>query len=152
MKKILALLLAALMVGSMMTGCTKQEATSGEESAQTQQTESEAKEEPVEEETQAAFTGAYIADPEYIKSKIGSEDVIFIDARGADAAKKGTIEGAIATAWQPLARCAEGASGDEMWGTILPLDQLSEVLSSMGITPDKEIILFSDGKDAWGDD
>ena len=83
MKKILALLLAALMVGSMMTGCTKQEATSGEESAQTQQTESEAKEEPVEEETQAAFTGAYIADPEYIKSKIGSEDVIFIDARGA---------------------------------------------------------------------
>lgn len=88
MKKILALLLAALMVGSMMTGCTKQEATSGEESAQTQQTESEAKEEPVEEETQAAFTGAYIADPEYIKSKIGSEDVIFIDARGADAAKK----------------------------------------------------------------
>lgn len=59
------------------------------------------KEEPVEEETQAAFTGAYIADPEYIKSKIGSEDVIFIDARGADAAKKGTIEGAIATAWQP---------------------------------------------------
>lgn len=152
MKKILALLLAALMVGSMMTGCTKQEATSGEESAQTQQTESDAKEEPVEEETQAAFTGAYIADPEYIKSKIGSEDVIFIDARGADAAKKGTIEGAIATAWQPLARCAEGASGDEMWGTILPLDQLSEVLSSMGITPDKEIILFSDGKDGWGDD
>lgn len=88
MKKILALLLAALMVGSMMTGCTKQEATSGEESAQTQQTESEAKEEPVEEETQASFTGAYIADPEYIKSKIGSEDVIFIDSRGADAAKK----------------------------------------------------------------
>ena len=80
MKKILALLLAALMVGSMMTGCTKQEATSGEESAQTQQTESDAKEEPVEEETQASFTGAYIADPEYIKSKIGSEDVIFIPA------------------------------------------------------------------------
>ena len=69
MKKILALLLAALMVGSMMTGCTKQETTSGEESAQTQQTESEAKEEPVEEETQAVFTGAYIADPEYIRAK-----------------------------------------------------------------------------------
>lgn len=101
MKKILALLLAALMVSSMMTGCTKQEATSGEESAQTQQTESEAKEEPVEEETQAAFTGAYIEILSISRAKSAAKSHLYC-ARGADAAKKGTIEGAIATAWQPL--------------------------------------------------
>lgn len=101
---------------------------------------------------QVAFTGKYIADPQYIISRIGSEDVLFVDARGEDAAKKGTIQSAIATAWQPLARCANGAAGDEMWGTILPLDQLSEVLGTLGITPKKEIILFSDGGSGWGED
>lgn len=100
----------------------------------------------------STFTGKYIASPQYIAARIGSEDVVFVDARGEDAAKKGTIQGAIATAWQPLARCADGASGDEMWGTILPLDQLSQALSAMGITPEKEIILFSDGGNGWGDD
>lgn len=138
MKKTMAALLAALTLVFIMAGCGAGANDPGE--AQTAQ--------PV----QAAFTGEYVADPDYIKSRIGSDDVIFIDARGEEAAAKGTVQGAIATAWQPLARCAEGASGDAMWGTILPLDELSEVLSTMGITPEKEIILFSDGKDGWGDD
>lgn len=161
MKKILALLLCAMMLAGMMTGCgqtqTTTEQTTTEQTEETKsepeaETKTETETETEAETEEAAFTGKYIADPEYIKERIGSEDVIFIDARGADAAKKGTVQGAIATAWQPLARCAEGESGDEMWGTILPLDQLSEALSSMGITPDKEVILFSDGKDGWGDD
>lgn len=138
MKKTMAALLAALTLVFIMAGCGT--GANGPGEAQTAQ--------PV----QAAFTGEYVADPDYIKSRIGSDDVIFIDARGEEAAAKGTVQGAIATAWQPLARCAEGASGDAMWGTILPLDELSEVLSTMGITPEKEIILFSDGKDGWGDD
>ena len=100
----------------------------------------------------ATFTGKYIADPQYMIERIGNAEVVFVDARGEDAAKKGTVQGAVATAWQPLARCADGASGDEMWGTILPLDQLSQTLSAMGITPEKEIILFSDGGNGWGDD
>lgn len=138
MKKILTLLLSAALAATVLASCGAQTGGSGTS--------------PDGEPLPAAFSGTYVADPDYIKSKIGSDDVIFIDARGADAAQKGTVQGAIATAWQPLARCAEGAAGDEMWGTILPLDQLSQALSSMGITPDKEIILFSDGKDGWGDD
>lgn len=138
MKIRMAALLAALALVFVMAGCGTGANDPGE--AQTAQ--------PV----QAAFTGEYVANPDYIKSRIGSNDVIFIDARGEEAAAKGTVQGAIATAWQPLARCAEGASGDVMWGTILPMDELSEVLSTMGITPEKEIILFSDGKDGWGDD
>lgn len=100
----------------------------------------------------AAFTGTYIAPVSYIKDHIGDANVLFVDARGEDAAKKGTVQGAIATVWQAISQCAEGAAGDAMWGTILPPDQLSEVLGSMGITPDKEIILFSDGAKGWGDD
>ena len=153
MKKLLALLLAAMMIAGMMAGCAaQQETTQDQQTTAEQTTEQTAEEEAQSQPAETAFTGDYIADPDYIKERIGSEDVLFIDARGEDAAKKGTVQGAIATAWQPLARCAEGASGDEMWGTILPLDQLSEALSTMGITPDKEIILFSDGKDGWGDD
>lgn len=138
MKKTVAILLAALTLVFVLAGCGTEANEPG--SAQTPET------------IPAAFTGKYVADPDYIKSRIGSDDVIFIDARGEEAAEKGTIQGAIATAWQPLARCAEGASGDAMWGTILTLDELSEVLSTMGITPDKEIILFADGKNGWGDD
>ncbi|MBS1348490.1 MAG: sulfurtransferase [Firmicutes bacterium] len=99
-----------------------------------------------------AFTGKYIVDLEYVKNAVGQEDVIFLDARGPEAAASGTIEGAIAMIWQQLADVANGQSGDAMWGTILPADQLSEVLSANGLDMNKEIIIFSNAQGGWGDD
>ena len=99
-----------------------------------------------------AFTGEYVVDLEYVKNAVGQEDVIFLDARGPEAAASGTIQGAIAMIWQQLADVANGQSGDAMWGTILPADQLSEVLSANGLDMKKEIIIFSNAQDGWGDD
>ena len=50
---------------------------------------------------------------------MGDANVLLVDARGEDAAKKGTVEGAIAVIWQMFAAVSEGAAGDPMWGTVL---------------------------------
>lgn len=134
MKRILALLLTLSLCLGVLVGCSK-------EPAATENLEGA-----------VAFSGEYVVDAEYIQSRMGADDVVLVDTRGEDAAKKGTLEGAIAVIWQALASVSDGQSGDAMWGTILPVDQLSEALSQFGITPEKEIILFSAGKDGWGDD
>ena len=102
--------------------------------------------------TRVPFTGAYVLDAAYVKEHMGEEGVLLVDARGEDAAAKGTVEGAIAVIWQMFADVSSGVSGDPMWGTILPVEQLSEQLSATGISPDKEIILFAAAQNGWGDD
>lgn len=99
-----------------------------------------------------AFEGDYIVDAAYVLENMGSENLLLVDARGEDVAKKGTVDGAIATAWQYLATCEDGKSGDPMWGTILDEKRLSERLSALGMSKEKEIVLFAEGKDGWGDD
>jgi len=140
MKKALALLLSLVMVFAL--------AACGEKA-------------PVENTTSAAgegisetvrFSGEYIVDAQYVLDHMNDENVLLVDARGEDEAKKGTVEGAIAVIWQMFADVSSGATGDAMWGTILPVDQLSAQLSATGISPDKEIILFAAAQDGWGDD
>lgn len=97
------------------------------------------------------FTGKYMISSDEAVGKIGDENVIFIDARGTDAAEKGTVDGAMALMWQDLSNMS-GKSGDEMWGTVLPKEQLSEKLSGLGLDPQKEIILFADANKGWGND
>lgn len=80
------------------------------------------------------------------------ENVLIVDARGEDAAKGGTVEGAVAVIWQQFASVSDGAAGDPMWGTILDTDRLSAALSAAGISQDKEIILFAAAQNGWGDD
>ena len=60
--------------------------------------------------------------------------MLLVDARGEDAAKKGTVEGAIAVIWQMFAAVSEGAAGDPMWGTVLEPAALSEALGAAGIS------------------
>ncbi|MEG1958083.1 MAG: rhodanese-like domain-containing protein, partial [Lachnospiraceae bacterium] len=86
------------------------------------------------------------------KENLDSKNIVFVDARGEKAAAKGTIKGAIAIAWQYLATCEDGKSGDENWGCILDTKRLSERLGEMGLSKDKEIILFAAAQDGWGDD
>ena len=108
--------------------------------------------ESAEQSGAAGFTGEYIVSPQYIIDNIDNDGVIFVDARGEDAAKGGTVKGAIAVVWQMFATCADGAPGDVMWGTILDTERLSAALSACGLDPNKEIILFGAAQNGWGDD
>ncbi len=100
----------------------------------------------------AAFEGEYIVSAQYVLDNLANENVLLVDARGEDAAKAGTVEGAIAVIWQMFADVASGVAGDPMWGTILEPEALSAALSATGIAPEKEIILFAAAQNGWGDD
>ncbi|MGO5053027.1 sulfurtransferase [Lachnospiraceae bacterium LCP25S3_G4] len=138
MKKMALLLGITLTLG--LVGCGANSSTSTEE-----------KKEEVKEEVQSEpFTGEYIVNADYVKDNLN--DIILVDARGEEAASKGTIKGAIALAWQYLATCEDGKSGDENWGCILDTKRLSERLGEMGLSKDKEIVFFGASQDGWGDD
>lgn len=156
-KKVLVLCL--IMVLSVATGCGKQDtdntvdaAEKIEGDAQEQQEESEAEKDAEEIPEDGHFHGEYIVTGEYAKDRIGAEDVLFIDARGWQKAVLGTLKGAIATTWQDLCTCQEGQAGDADWGKIPAPDDLEGRLGELGITKDKEIIVFADTLDGWGDD
>lgn len=97
-----------------------------------------------------AFAGEYIVDAEYVKENL--DNIIIVDARGEKDANKGTVKGAITTTWQYLATCEDGQAGDPNWGCILDVTRLSERLGALGLAKDKEIILFSDAEEGWGED
>lgn len=137
MKK-LALLLAVLMLCGVVFGCAAQKATTEATSANA--------------EAQVAFTGAYIVDAQYVLDNLKNTNILLVDARGEDAAKAGTVQGAIAVTWQLFASVGDGAPGDAMWGTILDTERLSAALSQTGISPDREVILFADAQKGWGAD
>lgn len=156
-KKVLVLCL--IMVLSVAAGCGKQDtdntvdaAEKIEGDAQEQQEESEAEKDAEEIPDDGHFHGEYIITGEYAKDRIGAEDVLFIDARGWQKAVLGTLKGAIATTWQDLCTCQEGQAGDADWGKIPAPDDLEGRLGELGITKDKEIIVFADTMDGWGDD
>ena len=96
------------------------------------------------------FEGEYIVSADYVKENL--DNVIVVDARGEDATKKGTVKGAVATTWQYLATCEDGAAGDANWGCILDTERLSERLGALGLAKDAEIVLFSNAEDGWGED
>lgn len=141
MKKLLMTLVLVLALG--LIGCGTDKESAPEES--TNET-TEKKEDVVR------FTGDKIVDAEYVKENLDSKDIVLVDARGEEAAAKGTVKGAVALAWQYLATCEDGKSGDENWGCILDPKRLSERLGEMGLAKDKEIILFAAAQDGWGDD
>lgn len=156
-KKVLVLCL--IMVLSVAAGCGKQDTDNTVDAAekiegdvQEQQEESEAEKDAEEIPDDGHFHGEYIITGEYAKDRIGAEDVLFIDARGWQKAVLGTLKGAIATTWQDLCTCQEGQAGDADWGKIPAPDDLEGRLGELGITKDKEIIVFADTLDGWGDD
>ena len=82
------------------------------------------------------FEGKYVVTADYVKENL--DDIIVVDARGEDEAKKGTVKGAVATTWQYLATCEDGEAGDANWGCILDTKRLSERLGELGLAKDKE--------------
>lgn len=107
-----------------------------------------------EEKGMAAFEGEYLVTADYVKEHMDDENVLIVDCRGEDSAKKGTPEGAIAVTWKGLCTCDEsyGAAGDEGWGKIPEASDLEERLSKLGITKDKELIMVGETTDGWGED
>lgn len=137
MKKVLKWLCVGLVAAGMLAGCGKDSQVSDEERVSTD-----------------AFTGEYLVTADYAKEHVGDENVLFVDCRGADKAKKGTIAGAVATTWQELCTCDDsyGAQGDEGWGKIPEADDLAKRLGALGMTKDKELILLGETTTGWGDD
>ncbi len=146
MKKVISLLLVMVMALSLIAcGAPAQEAAPAPAA-----TEAPSKAPAVE--SKAGFEGKYVVDAQYVIDNLSNENVVLVDARGEDAAKNGTVEGAIAVIWQMFADVTSGAPGDPMWGTLLPAEALSEVLSATGISPEKEIIVFGTNQFGWGDE
>lgn len=101
-----------------------------------------------------SFEGKYLVTADYVKEHAGDENVLLVDCRGADKAKKGTLKGAIATTWQEIGTCSDdyGAAGDEGWGKIPDISELSGKLSELGMDKNKELILLGETLNGWGDD
>ncbi len=102
----------------------------------------------------AAFEGAYLVTADDVKDHAADENVLLVDCRGADKAKKETLKGAIAITWQEIRTCGEdyGKEGDEGWGKIPEPPELSKKLGALGMSKEKEIILLGETLDGWGDD
>ena len=96
------------------------------------------------------FSGDYIVDADYVKENI--DNIILLDARGEAEAKKGTVEGATSTNWQYLSNVENVEKGEYDWGLILQPEELSKRLGELGLSKDKEIVLFAEGPKGWGED
>ena len=149
MKKVISLLLVMVMALSLIAcGAPAQEAAP----VATEAPAEAPSKAPAAAPATPGFTGKYVVDAQYVIDNLGNENVVLVDARGEDVAKDGTVEGAIAVVWQMFADVTSGAPGDPMWGTLLPAEALSEVLSATGIAPEKEIIVFGANQFGWGDE
>lgn len=150
-----AILLLGCVITMAVTGCGSKETEHKDTNvkAKPEASTEEGKDMPSKEEStdDGAFHGTYIVNAEYVKEHIDDENVLFIDARGWKSAVLGTIKGSIATTWQDLSTCQEGNAGDEGWGEIPGPEEFAKRLGSLGITKEKEIILFADTL-GWGDD
>lgn len=148
MKKSLILknLLIVLVFALLISGCTNNSAPV--QASDT--TEPTAEEETVIKES---FIGNKVVDIEYVKSNISNDNFLAIDARGTDTMKKdGSLEGAIGVVWQQLSTVSDGNPGEANWGVVLDSERLSKALSDIGLTKDKDIVIFADTKNGWGDD
>lgn len=104
------------------------------------------------EETIEFVDTSYIVDANWLKESLGREDLLVLDARGADTYAKGHIPGSIAVMWQNFADMS-GAPGENLnWGTVLEPKALSEKLSEFGISKDKEIVVYTSTNGGWGED
>ena len=98
------------------------------------------------------FSGKFIISAKEAEKKLNKEEVLFVDARGEDAARKGTIEGAVVTDWTNLSACQGGKAGDEGWGLVPEPSDLTVRLQALGIDKEKEIIVLGEPENGWGED
>ncbi len=131
MKRIKSILLLLLGFVLILSGCTKNEL-------------------PIEGSGDFLDSG-YVVSADWLKENLEKDNVIILDARGADPHSKGHIPGAIAVMWQQFTDMT-GGPGDPNWGTVLEPNALSEKLSEVGLDLDKEIIVYTSSPNGWGED
>ena len=87
--------------------------------------------------------GQIFITPSELKAKLGSKDLVILDASHPKGYANGHIPGAISIGFKGLSDC-NGKPGDSEWGTILPKDQLTQKLESLGIDNTKLVVAYSD--------
>jgi thiosulfate/3-mercaptopyruvate sulfurtransferase len=85
-----------------------------------------------------------------LNSKLGS--TIVLDARPAADYAAGHIPGAINVMWQTFATVSTGNPGDPNWGVLKPAAEIGSLLSNLGIDATKEVVVYADAPDGWGED
>lgn len=153
MKRFKFILIVILALGLIVGGCSNKKDVVDEGNHQ-QPPVGEGKESvnELEEDTIEFVDTSYMVSADWLKENMAKENLLILDARGADDHKKGHIPGAIAIMWQEFSNM-EGAPGKEPnWGTVLQAKNLSEKLSAYGITKDKEIVVYTTSPDGWGED
>lgn len=139
------ILLSVLLVGLMLIGCEpKEEATNNVEEVTTETTEAT-------NEVVTYVDDSYLVDSDYLLENLNNDKILLLDARGEKAYAEGHIPGAISIAWPGFAN-VEGAPGDAGWGVVLDKEALSERLSAIGVDNTKEIIVYTDTQNGWGED
>lgn len=140
------LMLMILTIALMLSACGSSEQTTEETAEQPEVTE-----ETTEAEEPTGFTGDFIITAEEAASKVGDENVIFVDC--TDSNKK-TVKGAVAVSWKSIATCSDeyGSAGDDTWGRIPEPSELAEILGNFGLDKNKEIITLGHTLDGWGED
>ncbi len=81
--------------------------------------------------------------PSQLHKKLGTSDLVILDASHPKGYAKGHIPGAIGIGFKGLSDC-NGKPGDKEWGTALPKDQLTRKLESLGIDNTKLVVAYSD--------
>lgn len=151
MKKLITSFLLLVLILSVVTGCTSNTTPPQAEQPAPAPQESVVDENVTEEEVEFADT-SYIVDAEWLKANLEREDLLVIDARGQDTFDKGHIPGAIATNWQNFTDMSGAPGENPNWGVVLEPAALSEKLSELGISKDKEIVVYTGTIGGWGED
>lgn len=104
--------------------------------------------------TLVPFEGDYVIDAAEAKSKIGEEDVIFVDGRGVEKSAE-TIKGAVISDWKDWSvnlNPDNSSTGVPGWWQMQSVEKMNETFSNLGLSKDKEIILLGETVNGWGDD
>ncbi len=92
--------------------------------------------------TQFKNQGEIFITPAELKKKLGSKELVILDASHPRGYAKGHIPGAIGIGFKGLSD-TKGKPGDKEWGTILPKDRLTKKLESLGIDDTKLVVAYS---------
>lgn len=94
--------------------------------------------------------------PQELNEKLGSDNIVILDANKLDLYNKEHIPGAINIGFHSLSDTV-GKPGDKGWGTALDKESLKEKLESLGVNNEKEVVIYSDvlkgpgpdGRNVW---
>ena len=143
MKKNFILFLSVVLVFALLlSGCAK---TSAPTPAPTQAEGQKPVEQPA-----AYVNNDLLVDADWLSSNLNG--LVILDARDEKSYKKNHIPGAINVAWQPFTDMTGKKPGDKGWGTLLPADKLSDVISKLGIDDSKTVVVYGAPPTGWAED